>query len=243
MDPLEWHPGTEPTIEQRDLVAGAPLRLDAITIDRLRAGQAALAAVFPVKELELLQFRAEPFLLGYDAPDAASYRPRASYEPSAFLSPVQPFEHGLVSALHPERGVFVRFGDDDVVAAARAAMPRARLVDAAWLEEYDNYYYDRARAAPLPVLRARFDDTAKTSLYLDPYRGLILRKEETLSRVNRWLYHGLHSLDFPFLHRRRPLWDAVVIVLCLGGILVASTSIGDGWRRVGRHARRLTRRR
>ena len=33
------------------------------------------------------------------------------------------------------------------------------------------------------------------------------------ARWNRWLYHGLHSLDFPFLRYSRPLWDIVVIVL------------------------------
>ena len=36
---------------------------------------------------------------------------------------------------------------------------------------------------------------------------------ERASRWNRWLYHGFHSLDFPFLYYKRPLWDIVVILL------------------------------
>jgi len=144
----------------------------------------------------------------------------------------------VVAVLHPERGAFTRFDDDAALAGARAAMPGASLVDAAWLADYDAYYYDRDRARPLPVLRARFDDPGRTWLYLDPGRGVLLHKEETRSRVNRWLYRGLHSFDFPFLHDRRPLWDVVVIVLCAGGILLASSSAADGWRRLGRHLRR-----
>ncbi len=53
--------------------------------------------------------------------------------------------------------------------------------------------------------------SAQTWLYLDPFRGSIVRKEVSLTRINRWFYHGLHSLDFPFLYYRCPLWDAVVI--------------------------------
>jgi hypothetical protein len=50
--------------------------------------------------------------------------------------------------------------------------------------------------------------------------------------VNRWLYHGFHSLDFPFLYARRPLWDVVMIVLSLGGLASAVTSIVPAWRRI-----------
>jgi hypothetical protein len=59
-------------------------------------------------------------------------------------------------------------------------------------------------------------------------------------RLNRWLYHGLHSLDFPFLYTRRPLWDLVVIVLSLGGIAISVTSAPQAWRRLRRHATSLS---
>ena len=75
-------------------------------------------------------------------------------------------------------------------------------------------------------------------LYLDPFRGSIVRKEVSLTRRNRWFYRGLHSLDFPFLYYRRPLWDAVVIVLSLGGLALSVTTLMPAWRRLRRHGRR-----
>jgi hypothetical protein len=58
--------------------------------------------------------------------------------------------------------------------------------------------------------------------------------------VNRWLYHGLHSLDFPFLYNRRPLWDIVVMVLSLGGLALSTTTMVPAWRRLRRHWRHIT---
>jgi hypothetical protein len=86
----------------------------------------------------------------------------------------------------------------------------------------------------LPVLRVKYADPQHTWLYVDPKRGAIARKEERLTRVNRWLYHGLHSLDFPFLYYKRPLWDVVVIVLSLGGLVLSATTLTASWRRVRR---------
>jgi hypothetical protein len=102
------------------------------------------------------------------------------------------------------------------------------------LDRYDPYYYDRRRELPLPVLRLRFADAGRTWLYIDPVRAVPVRKEERLTRLNRWLYHGFHSLDFPFLYYRRPLWDVVVIVLSLGGLASVVTAAVPACRRVKR---------
>jgi hypothetical protein len=118
-------------------------------------------------------------------------------------------------------------------------MPGVGIREMTWLEEYDAYYYARNGEAPLPVLRVLYADAQNTALYLDPSRGVIARKEERLTRLNRWLYHGFHSLDFPFLYRSRPLWDIVMILLSLGGVAVAATTLWPGWQRLVRQARRL----
>ena len=125
-----------------------------------------------------------------------------------------------------------------IEAALRAAMPAVALADLERLDAYDNYYYDRDGELPLPVVRARYRDASATWLYADPNRGTIVRKEERSSRLNRWLYHGLHSLDFPFLYRRRPLWDIVMIGLLLGGIGSAATAVVPAARRMWRHVHR-----
>ena len=77
---------------------------------------------------------------------------------------------------------------------------------------------------------------ARTWLYVDPQHGQIVLKEERLARANRWLYHSLHSLDFPVLYNRRPAWDIVVIVLSLGGIAVSITTLWPAWRPLRRRA-------
>ena len=240
LDPWNWHPGTAPTGRQSAAMAGGPLRLDLVTPEALRHGLEAIRSSLNPKELEVAQFRGEPFFVAYRPPSAGQARDRPCSSPATFLSPVQPVEHVAVSAVTPERGTFTRFDHDDVFAAARAAMSGTSVKDSTWLQDYDDYYYSRDRALPLPVLRMRFDDRRQTWLYIDPHRGLILRKEERLTRINRWLYHGLHNLDFQFLYYRRPLWDIVLIVLLMGGAVLSASSIVQAWSRLRRRARRLT---
>ena len=219
LEPFSWHPGTTPTAEQQAAVAGAPYRLQGIAVDDLRSVVAAISQSFTPHELELVQFRGRMFVR---AQDGATGRQRLA-------------SIGAASA----EGLFSRFPDDEVMGAARRAIPSASVTDAHWIDEYDAYYYDRSGTRSLPVLRAKYDDAEETWLYIDPYRGAITRKEERLTRLNRWLYHGLHSLDFPFLYYRRPLWDIVVIGLSLGGVALSVTTLLPAWRRVRRHGRRM----
>ena len=61
---------------------------------------------------------------------------------------------------------------------------------------YDSYYYSRQRLTPLPVLRVKFADPGETWFYIDPATSQMLSQIPRLARVERWLYNGLHSLDF-----------------------------------------------
>jgi hypothetical protein len=204
-------------------VAGGPLRLESLTAEQVRVASEALAATTSgaagLEEVGLLQLHGEPYVIGYRSTGSTR----------------------LVSARSRGARSFARFSDEEMLEAARAAMPGVPLEEATWLAEHDAYYYGRGSASgegpPLPVLRVRFADPQETWLYLDPARGAIVRKEERLTRLNRWLYHGLHSLDFPGLYGSRPLWDVVVIVLSLGGLALAGTTLLPGWRRVARLAR------
>lgn len=237
LTPWDWAPPASPTAQQADAVRGGALRLDRITLPRIRAAAAVLEASFTPKEYEVLQFRGEPFLMAFRPPTVAEAARAVSFDGRAFQSPQLPLDHRLVLLDAPERGAMTRLPDDDVVAAAREAMPDAGVAAMTWLTAYDAYYYDRHQARPLPVLRVEYDDPERTWLYLDPQHGVVAMKQERLSRLNRWLYHGLHSLDFPFLYDRRPLWDIVVIVLSAGGIVLSATSLVPAWRRLRRHAR------
>ena len=240
MTPWDWSPGNSPTREQREAVSGGPLRLAEVSLDRLRGSAAALSGAFTVKELEVGAFQGEPFAVAYSAPN--DVRPRAwlNTDYPAFVEPVM-LERRLVWLAAPERGLFTRFDADRLMTIAGHANPGTTMVEAGWLDRYDAYYYDRDGVLPLPVLRARYDDAVETWLYFDPAKGAVVQKEEKRSRLERWLYHGLHSLDFPFLYDKRPLWDIVLIVLSLGGTVLSVTTLLPAWRRLRRHARTWTR--
>jgi len=111
------------------------------------------------------------------------------------------------------------------------------------LNQYDAYYLDRHRERPLPVIYAHLSDAAGTRYYVDPATASIVQQYSARGWVNRWLYHGLHSLDFPWLYNYRPLWDIVVIGLMLGGTALCVTSIVMTWRVLSRKLGALVRER
>ncbi len=108
--------------------------------------------------------------------------------------------------------------------------PKADGLQMTTLSEYDAYYYDRHKTRPLPVLKVDINDQSNTTYYINPKTATVSLKYEQNSRLNRWLYNGLHSLDFPALVFRRPLWDIVMIVLMLGGTSVSNTGLVLTWR-------------
>ena len=108
--------------------------------------------------------------------------------------------------------------------------PAAKDLEMTKLDDYDAYYYDKHRTRPLPVLKVDINDQANTTYYINPKTAQVLLKYENTSRANRWLYNGLHSLDFPALFFRRPLWDIVVIFLLLGGTGVSVTGVVLTWK-------------
>ncbi len=238
MTPWDWSPGNAPTAAQREAVTGGPLNLGAVTLARIRHSVERLNEDFPARELEVVQFQGEPFLLAFKPPLSASAIEWANTDLPAFAAP-HTLAHRFVSLTTPERGTFERFDAGRFASIAATAMPDATLTESAWLHTYDAYYYSRSEMLPLPVLRAKYNDDVNTWLYFDPARGAVVHKEERLSRVERWLYHGLHSLDFPFLYYRRPLWDIVLILLSIGGIASSVTTLAPAWRRLKSHVNRL----
>jgi len=114
-------------------------------------------------------------------------------------------------------------------------VPGARIVEQTLLDDYDSYYYSRRRQTALPVLRVKFDDPMRTWVYVDTHTSSIVAQIHKYSRIERWLYNGLHSFDLPFLYVRRPLWDIVVLVLSAGGIALTITTMLPAWRRLRRH--------
>jgi hypothetical protein len=132
------------------------------------------------------------------------------------------------------------FDPEQVMAIVRAAAGQA-LAEMTLRHDYDAYYLDRRREAPLPVVLVRLNDATSTRYYIDPKVGRIVAAYDTSNWISRWLYHGLHSLDFPWLYAYRPLWDIVVITLMLGGTAICVTSLVLAWRVLARTFTRFPR--
>lgn len=102
------------------------------------------------------------------------------------------------------------------------------------LDQYDAYYLDRRRERPLPVLRVRLNDEGESRHYIDPRTARVVGSYNGRNWMTRWVYHGLHSFDFPWLYNYRPAWDIVVILFMVGGTALCVTSLVLAWRVVGR---------
>jgi uncharacterized iron-regulated membrane protein len=144
----------------------------------------------------------------------------------------------LVNAetLEVQRGMF---DESSLVSRIKAAAPDAPMTESQLLSEYDDYYYSRIGQTPLPVLRLKFADPAETWVYVDPALSQVVTAINRSERVERWLYHGLHSLDFAFLYNSRPSWDILMILLCLGGLTSSTLGLVLGVRRMRRATKRL----
>ena len=93
------------------------------------------------------------------------------------------------------------------------------------LDRYDSYYRDRTGRLPLPVIGLGVDDAVQTRYYVDPRSVSIIESYSSRSWVHRWLHHGLHSFDVPWLYNYRPLWDVVMVTLLLTGTALCATSV------------------
>jgi hypothetical protein len=158
-----------------------------------------------VKELELTSFAGEP----------------------VYLATLQGGDTRIVPvAGEPMAG----FDKDRILEIVKKAAGPAKLAELRLNKEYDAYYLDRHHRRPLPVILVRLSDAGNTRYYIDPKTGRVAGNYNSSRWVTRWLYHGLHSFDFPWLYKYRPLWDIVVISLMLGGTVLCVTSLILAWR-------------
>jgi hypothetical protein len=96
--------------------------------------------------------------------------------------------------------------------------------------QYEAYYVDRHNRLPLPVLLVRLNDGQNSTYYIDLKTAVIVQSYNSRSRWNRWLYHGLHSIDLPWLYTHRPAWDILILALMAGGTALSVTAIILAWR-------------
>ena len=238
-------PRSSMTQEMARAITGGPLDLQPIQLENLREALGQIQANFAPKELELIQFRGEPYFLAYQPPTTQAEAEHWTTNNSInFVNLPQDNPHLFVSIRHPENGVSASFSREVMEQASREAMPNVPVIDSEWLTDYDNYYhqttpsFELGRHKPayvLPVLRVRYDDENQTWLYFTPSLAQMVKFDER-DRANRWLYYGLHVMDWPGLFERRPLWDIVTIALLAGLAAISITTLLPAYRRLKRHA-------
>ena len=158
----------------------------------------------PVKQLELTSCAGQP----------------------AYLAVLQTNETRVIPVLGRPAAEFDR--DRIIDALDRAARPFA-FAAVRRVTEYESYYLDRDNKLPLPAIFVQFNDPVRSTYYIDPKTARIVQSYNSSSRWNRWLYHGLHSLNLPWLYKHRPAWDIAVILLLLGGASLSVTALILAW--------------
>jgi uncharacterized iron-regulated membrane protein len=136
------------------------------------------------------------------------------------------------------------FNADQSMVRERAAslVPDARIASIAVLTQPDAYWYGVGAPVTLPVWRIKFDDRARTWVHVDPVTGELLGSIDARGRAYRWLYEGLHRLDFGILLGHPPARQVVIWVLSIAGLIISISSVVIGWRRLRREGRGMQRR-
>lgn len=238
MEPFAWT-NERGLAVRRDALSGGPLELDGF--GRFDAdGWTALLGGRVLKELELVRIHGEPYYIARTSPAGPAkdiLRRERLHQPYNIVG-----RRAAGELLVAASTLSVRdgpFATDEIVGRLTSVLPPdVRPANIVLLSDYDDYYYSRAGRLPLPVLRIELDDPLETWLYVDPYKSRIVSEVHRLSRIERWLFNGLHSFDFKFWHGRRPLWDIGMIVLGLGALVSSGIGLVLGFRRLGRAAAR-----
>lgn len=206
--------------------AQTQLALQRVNSSQLVAGSDNALSGLVLKELSFSRIMAEDFYelyYGSASSDSVSTYQQVLLAQQSLAVHAQPFDAQVLLSRLADR------------------VSEAKVIEHMVLEEYDNYYYSRANKNrldnPLPVLRVKLDDPAQSWFYIDLNTAQFVSGNHRLSRIERWLYHGLHSLDFSFWYNSRPWWDIGVISLLLGGLGLCGIGCYLGLKRLGRNTR------
>jgi hypothetical protein len=135
-------PRSTMTKEMAHAITGGPLNLKTLPVENLRNAIGKIQERFAPKEVELVQFRGEPYLLAYQPPTTQEEAGRWTTNNSInFVNLPQDNPHLFVSVRHPENGVMASFGKEVMEQAAREAMPNVPVLSNEWLTGPDNYYH------------------------------------------------------------------------------------------------------
>ncbi|WP_256081525.1 PepSY domain-containing protein [Massilia sp. YIM B04103] len=145
--------------------------------------------------------------------------------------------------LNPESGTVVTsIPNEALLLAVRATRPDIPLQAVDLLASGDSYYYSHHADRPFPVMRVQFMLADDTSFYIDPAQGTLVGHVDSNGKWNRWLFNGLHQLDFAASLRTRPVWDVMVASLSVLGAMLSTSGLVLGWRRLRKRRAKTSKR-
>jgi PepSY-associated TM region len=215
MEPFFWASGGGTGNQILRILSGGPLDLSSFPMVDAGAWHRVLAARSP-KEIEFVRIQSEPYFIARGIED----------------------EPILLSA-NPLEIRHEPFSVDSLVARIRKGNPSVPITESRLLSDYDSYYHPGERRPPLPVLRVKFGDPDATWFYVDPRMGQVVTRFTRRERLQRWIYHGLHSLDFNFWYYNGPVWRATMVSLNAGGALLSTIGLLLAIKRVKRGTKRV----
>jgi hypothetical protein len=129
----------------------------------------------------------------------------------------------------------------DLTEAAGRISAGAGIAEQGMIDGEDAYFFRRDDALTPQVYRVILGDEDGTRYYLDSVGGSLLQRTDADARWHRWLFGGLHRIDFTAWMRARPIWDIIVLFLMTGGLALAVTGFYLALRRVGSDIARVIR--
>lgn len=123
----------------------------------------------------------------------------------------------------------------EVIKSVKKAWPDIRVKSTQRPDTDDVYGNLREGSLPKNTLRVMLDDPSKTWIHINMESGQIISVMDSSRRIYRWLFNGLHSLDFPGLVTNRPAWDILILFLLGLGFAFSVTGVVLGWKRLFDH--------
>jgi hypothetical protein len=197
MDHQRLFSSPKPTKDQIEKFQGIPLAraIESISTEALRS-------LKPFRELEFKVINGRPILWVKEKSDSRLM----TQDKSGKLSETKLTQEELINAV-------------------QKAWPEAKIKTAHKVAADDVYNQLREGAMPPNTLRVVLDSNSETWVHVDMDTGRIVSVMDQCRRVYRWLFNGLHSLDFPGLANHRPLWDAVILFLLTVGFIFSLTGV------------------
>ncbi|MHC9083979.1 PepSY domain-containing protein [Luteimonas sp. RIT-PG2_3] len=112
----------------------------------------------------------------------------------------------------------------------------SRLLAQTRLDRYDVHYLQHPHRdpKPLPVYKVELSDPARTWFYVSEPGAEIVGISDRTTRLDRWLYQGLHSWDLPWLLQHPRLREALLLLGLALGTALSLTGLILGCRHLGR---------